>query len=453
VSIRLLLRAMACVTVVGSAGCQTYQSAPFDSSAFASAWRARSDTPSATGAGTGSTQPAAAGRTLNVAEAEAYALVFNPSLRLARHRAGIALARSDHAGLWDDPTLGVDVERILGSSNEPWVAGGTVNLTLPLSGRLEAEKARTSAAHHAELIRVAGEELAIRHRVRATWIEWSNQSARVSILNELLGRLEAINLITGKLAESGAISLIEGRVFRVERATRQAEQIAARARLAELRLQLLSLIGFTPDAGVDFSPAPHVNAGQTPAKRFDPEHSYDVRIAAAEYEVAERALKREIQAQYPDLVIGPGFGTDEGDERALLGLSLPLPLWNRNQQAIATARAERELAKVQLETAIEQAASAHAIAWLQLISANERKQLHLSSIVPTADEQAGDAQRLAELGEVNAVLLLDAFVRQYEARLALLDATQAESLAANRLDELSGEPPSTKPARAARGVR
>ncbi len=455
VGIRFLVGALACAAAVGVSGCQSYKASPFDSVEFARAWRDRSEASPATrstrdAGSTPSTRSAATVRSINLADAEAYALVFNPTLRLARQRAGVASARSAHAGQWEDPSLGINVERVLSGGADPWVVAGSINLTLPLSGRLDAEKARTAAAHHAELVRVSGEEFAVRHRVRATYIEWATQSAKLPLLDELVERLDAVNRLTAKLAETGAITRMEARVFQVERATRQAERIAVKARLAELRLQLLSHLGFAPDAAVAFADSA-VSGPTARQATFTADASYAVRVATAEYETAERALKREIQAQYPDLVIGPGFGTDQGDERALLGLSLPLPLWNRNQQAIATARAERELARTQFEAAIEQTAAAHAAAKLQYDAAVERRLLHESTIVPAADEQAADAQRLAELGEVNAVLLLDAFVRRYEARLALLDARLAEGTAAIRLSELSGELPTTQPAPAAKG--
>lgn len=450
--IRVLISALSCVLTVGVSGCQTYQAAPFDSAAFARAWKARSDRWASAHVDVLSTQPSSAIPSISLPEAEAYALVFNPSLRLARQRAGVARVRSDHSGAWEDPSLGINVERILSSSPDRWVLGGTVNLTLPLSGRLEAEKARASAAHHAELIRVAGEEFIVRHRVRTAWAEWTHQSARLSLVNELLTRLDAINRITSRLAESGAITRVESRVFQVERATRQAEQITARSALAGAQLQLLSLLGLTPEARVKFASLPTVSTTSRPRRAFVFNHNFEVRVAAAEYEIAEKAIKHEIQSQYPDLVVGPGFGTDQGDERALLGLSLPLPIWNRNEPAIAAARAERDLARAQLELAIEQSTAAFALAEMYHATASERRSLYESSIVPAADEQADDAQRLAELGEVNAVLLLDAFVRQYEARRALLDAALDESVAASQISQLLGEMPSTQPARKAEGL-
>lgn len=421
------------------AGCQSYRAEPFDAETFGRAWRARSE-----GIATARPLPPAAANDLTngltLPEAEAVALLYNPALRVARLTSGVAQARAAHAGRWADPVLAVDAERIVSGAADPWVVGGVVNLTLPLTGRLEAEKRRAAAEHTAELVRVAGQEWATRQRLKMTWAEWSTQAQRLALLDALIGRLDSLNRVVERLATAGALTRIEARLFRIERATRQAERIASAARLTELRLDLLATLGLMPDAPVTFVPAMPIEPVPVEAAALVA-RNFDIRTAAAEYETAERALQREVRAQYPDLVLGPGFGTDEGDERVLLGLSLPLPLWNRNQAAIAEASANRRLARTKLEMVIETQTGALAAARLRFDTAVRQRQLYESTIVPAADEQAGDADRLAGMGEVNAVLLLDAFVRQHGARLALLDARLAEAKAAAQLAELAGDAP------------
>ena len=59
----------------------------------------------------------------------------------------------------------------------------------------------------------------------------------------------------------------------------------------------------------------------------------------ARYEAAEAALRLEISKQFPDLRIGPSAAGDSGDKKTVLGLALgiALPIFDRNQQAIAAA--------------------------------------------------------------------------------------------------------------------
>jgi len=45
---------------------------------------------------------------ISYAEGEVLALFYNPDLRIARLKAGVAMATRDTAGLWEDPVFGFD---------------------------------------------------------------------------------------------------------------------------------------------------------------------------------------------------------------------------------------------------------------------------------------------------------------------------------------------------------
>jgi hypothetical protein len=160
------------LTIAAIGGCASYSPKPLNPAAIQTQFHAR--TPEDTSvrafaaklAETESASPAvfdpADGLTL--AEAEPVALVFNPALRVARLEANITRAAANHAGRWEDPVLGADLERIVSGANgaNPWVVGSSLSLTLPLSGRLIAERARATAQADADLDRVLAQEWATR---------------------------------------------------------------------------------------------------------------------------------------------------------------------------------------------------------------------------------------------------------------------------------------------------
>ena len=104
---------------------------------------------------------------LTPAEGEVLALFYNAKLRQARLEAGVALANFENAGLWDDPEFGFDGAEILSPSGSPFEFGLTLSLTIPISGRLEVEKARAGAAYEAELRRIVNAEWSIACRCEA----------------------------------------------------------------------------------------------------------------------------------------------------------------------------------------------------------------------------------------------------------------------------------------------
>jgi outer membrane protein TolC len=448
--VRLILRGIALALAAGAvAGCESYTARPLDLAAHSEAWGARSpaDEGVAAFAARLAREESEAGGAFDVSdglslrEGEAVALFFNPGLRLARLRAEGARASAEFAGLWEDPELGVDAERIIESVPEPWVVGATVGITIPISGRLGVEKARAGAAHLAELRRVEAEEWATRQALRAAWLEWSAQRRRVELGADLLGRLEGIVSIAERLGAEGELSRTEARLFRIERSMRSSEQRAAEARDRELVLALKALMGLAPGAPLELIPEA-LAAGEGTAGGAGELGARNPALAAlrAEHTVAEETLRLAIREQYPDVTIGPGFGVDEGEERVLLGVSLPVPLWNRNRRAIAEARAGRDLARAAFETEYERLAGAVAAAEAQREAARAQREALEADLVPMVEEQDAENVRIAELGEVDTLLLLESLTRLHETKAALIDARLAEALAAARLAGLIGPP-------------
>src|SRR6185369_12284368 len=74
----------------------------------------------------------------------------------------------------------------------------------------------------------------------------------------------------------------------------------------------------------------------------------DVRQAVAAYAAAEATLALELARQYPDVHLGPGYQFDEGQNKWSVGLSVDLPIVNRNEGPIAEAAAARDEAAARL---------------------------------------------------------------------------------------------------------
>jgi outer membrane protein TolC len=425
-------------------GCQTYRRAPLDLGAHQARWAHRS--PSSHEVRELALRLAAATSVpsefepsdgLSLAEGEAVALVYNAGLRLARLEAAEAAASARHAGRWADPVFGFDGERILSDVANPWIAAASIGITLPFSGRLEGERRHASAEHRAAVADVLRDEWATRTRLRSRWLAWSFQSLRADLTRTLLDRLGGVAEIATRLEEAGELTRIEGRIFRAEQASRRIELTLLEARADELAIELKDVMGLLPGAPVDL--VPQTGAGPAPiSTEHDIGANPEMCAHRARYEIAEESLRLEIAKQYPDLRVGPGYRREDGNDRATLGLELPLPVWNLNRRGIAEARARRALAQAQFETAYERLASEAAAAEVRRAGAARRREEIESSLIPLIDEQAGEVQRVAELGQVNTLLMLDTLVRQHEAKLKLLDARLEEELATVRLQELAG---------------
>lgn len=450
---------LACAASAGTlvvGGCQKYERKPLDLSAHAAEFVSRGvDSEKVAQFAAGLAESGAGNDRrfdlsdgIGPAEAEVIALVFNAELRVARLRAGVAAASAAHAGLWEDPTLSVDLTRIIQSVEHPWKIAGSIGLTLPISGRLEIEKKRAGHAHSAELARVAAEEWRVRMDVRRAWAEWAAAAAEAEATRAYVSDAAEVLRVVDEMERGGEMARTEARLFRIEEATRRNELEALRTRVGLAELHLRGLMGLSPDAPIRLAGGGLGVAVETAARaawELGPDElarrNPSMLIAAAEYEVAESALELEIRRQYPDVQIGPGYGREDGNDELLLGIGVPLPVWNGNRQRIAEARVEREAARAGAEGAMERVLAALHTARMRLDSAARQRAALESEVVPLVDAQHEDMRKIAELGEISTVVVLESLSRRHRAKLAVIQAHKEEAMAAIDLVELGGPEP------------
>lgn len=439
----------ACAAVLVLVGCQTYSPNPIDADAHRAQFFAR--TPEAPEVQDLLDRLAPGHRPevfdpsdgFSLEEAEVVALVFNADLRRARAAAGVTAANVEYAGLWEDPVLGTDLARIIQSTPHPWRVFTTVGLTIPLSGRLDAEVRRARADNAAELVRVYEVEWLVRSELREEWVLWSSATERASLLSALTDQMEQLVSTIDAMERAGELAPVEAGLFRMEQIVRLIQREEARNSIREHEQNVLRLMGLAPAAEVMLVPSGGI--GDLVASLDELIDAALIRspslaLARARYEVAERTLQREVRAQYPDLRIGPGYGREDGQDQALLSLSVPVPLLNRNQRGIAAARAQRDLAHVEFLALSESIVAGLAVESARLTGARTKVAGIRDQLLPLLERQYAQARSLAELGEVNTFLLLETLTRQYEAGLSLIDARQDERTARIRLERLVGPP-------------
>ncbi|RMH28134.1 MAG: TolC family protein [Planctomycetota bacterium] len=375
---------------------------------------------------------------LSPGEGEVLALFYNADLRMARLDAGIALADMRTAGLWGDPVFGFDGAEIL-SGGRGLEYGLTLGLTIPVSGRLEVEKDRASAALRAELLRVADAEWNVRAKVRSAWTDWAAAVARVELFREAIDQIDRVTALTDRLESAGELTRLESRLIQSQAVSVRIGKIGAERSLGEARMKLLGLMGLAPDAQIDISdrfPTVDVPVVKSDADRLLAA-SITLDAERAVYEVAEESLRLEVRRQYPDIEIGGGFG-DEGDDRLLFGLSLPIPIFNANRAGIADARAERDRAAGAVETVFERLLRELAAARAALEASRAQREVIESSLIPMLDAQAAEVEALAGLGEVDTIILLETVTRMLEAKSLWLDHRAAEVRAAIEVARILG---------------
>jgi len=446
-SIRPVLAIAALSALAVSTGCQSYEPSPLDPENHRQAWHARTPADETVSAFARCLYKATADTPvaydpsdgISLAEGELIALVYNPDLRMARLKSEIALATAEHAGRWDDPRLSVDLLRITESVSDPWIVGVGLGITLPISGRLEAEKNRANAAYEAQLLSIVEAEWKTRHQVRLAWLQWSAAKLTLEQQEPLIDTIGSLVDAMNNLAEAGERPTTEAGLFAIERMQRRYELRRLRGKVEVAEQRLRALMGLSPKAPLQLNP--HVIGVGTDADIVEkPSVGGSPTLARLkqEYEVAEQTLLREVRKQYPDLTIGPVVENEEGQSRIGLAGGIPLPIINRNKQGIAEGKAARELARAAYQAEYERRTGTLAQTQATAKALTEERKLIADEMAPLVDTQVMRARRLLDLGEGSGLVLLESLVRAHETKLHLIDVRLEEARAYAEIQYLVG---------------
>ncbi len=276
---------------------------------------------------------------------------------------------------------------------------------------------------------------------------------RAEVTEDLVVRLDSIVASTQRLVEIGELQRTEATLFALEQAARRTDLEALAGSIEAHEQSIRSIIGLSPDSPVKLEAAITAPGlpefSEPPADRLV-RANLSLATLKAEYEVAEQTLHHEIRKQYPDLTIGPLYETDQGQSRIGFLGSIPIPILNANKQAIAEARAERNVARAAYETEFEQIVGRLARSRARYDAAQRQRENLETILVPLVDRQVDDARQLLELGEGlgegSALVLLESLVRAYQTKLQLIDARLTEARAAIDMLALLGPDEALSPA-------
>ena len=441
---RAILASLSLLWALSQGACQKYERRPLDLDRHRGDFLSRLTPPDGP-AGDDTSSPGGfeVSDGLSLAEAEVVALVYNADLRVARLEAGVAKATAEETGRWDDPTIGVDVTRVLRGGPNPWKVLTNIGLTLPISGRLRIEQERAGLEHAAQVARVAEAEWRTRMSLRRAWAHWSSLHETAEADRGFIERLDRVLTAVDALERANEITRAEARLFRIERAQAAASLSATMAQRQQADLDVRHLMGVAPTAAVAMRPEWPAHAERDVPPEALAQTSPALLAARAEYEVAERSLELEVRKQYPDLFVAPGFGREDGDDQVLLNLLSPVPIVNANRRGIAEARANREAVRARAEGLLEDVISRLAAARARAAASAERRRLMETEVLPLVEAQLEDARRTAELGEVDVLVLLESLRRQADTRRRAIEARLEETRAAIDCIELTGPVRST----------
>lgn len=369
------------------------------------------------------------------------ALRANPQLRAAASEVAAQEGSLAQAGALPNPELELLRE---GRQRESRTLTATVSIPIELGGKraarvdaarqgralaaiaLDAERSRvradTTAAFHEALA------AAERERLAQELVALAGRALDAAVRRVDAGQLSPVEQTRARVAQGGA---------RIEALQAARELEAARIRLAAMwsgdarGLQLVAPAQATPP-----QPAPLERL----LDRLDATPS--LRHARAQVDQRQALARLEQARRMPDVNVVVGAQREGPDtrNRAVLGLSVPLPLFNRNDGAVLAAlrRVDKARDEEDAERSRLRADLAHAHA--RLTAALAESALIASAILPGAEDAWRAASRGFELGKFGLTDVLDAQRVLAQSKNQYMNAVADSHRAAADITRMTGSP-------------
>jgi cobalt-zinc-cadmium efflux system outer membrane protein len=434
-------------------GCASYHPAPISAAQNAQAIQARSLGDARlqefiTAAGTGGGASDGSKAEWNLTTLTLAALYYHPNLDLARAnvdeaRAGVLTARQ-----LPNPSLSFeDLAFTPGAAaGAAWTVAPVINFLIETAGKRDKRTAEASAQLQAARAELAAAAWQVRGGVRDALIGiWAAEQRRELVRSRLDIQEQLVGLLKSRFEAGEDPGLELAREHTNANQLRLATEDADAA-VTAARVQLAAAVGIPLRAlegihlrfrAIDSTGPDDAAVGGDALWQEALVNRSDVQALLAQYAAAESALALEIANQYPNLTVSPGYAWDQGQHRYLLMPAADLPIFNRNQGAIAQAHARREQAaarftglQTQIIDAIDGVTARYAAANRMLAAADallrderDREQQTLRFFKEGESERA--IVLSVQLERVSAEQSrLDAFVQHQEALAALEDALQ-----------------------------
>ncbi len=355
-------------------------------------------------------------------------LARNPRLSQASLAIDSARGRALQAGLYPNPALAFNLDE-LGDKTGP----GGVN-TLPLvtqeivtGGKLRLSQAAANKEVDQATLALMSERYAFLAHIRAAYFDVISLQRRIAILNDLV-KLATVTVDQSKrLLKGDEIARRDLIQLEVERERLLADLEAAERELPAVRRRLAAIMG---EPSLTFSNISGTLDQELPAyeldklQRFIIENHPDRQSAVVGITKAQLQLDREKVEPYPNVTVGAGY-VRQNQNRSndwTLNVSMPLPVWNRNQGKISSAVAALGTAQLEVERVENELVERVSTAFRDYAAPRQRVERYRTGILPKAKEAYELSVKAYQGGVVEYLRVLDSQRAYVQANLEYVRA-------------------------------
>lgn len=375
------------------------------------------------------------------------ALMRNPELAAFSWEVRAKEAEIIQAGLLPNPELGAELEEFAGSAERRGIdaAQSTLQIgqTILLGGK-RAKRVRLAVSERD----LAGwdyeaKRLDVLTEVTQAFVDVLVAQEQVALSRELVGVARGVLESASERVKAGKVSPLEETKASVELTNSRIGLEKAQRGLDAARKRLSNLWGQT---AVTFARAEGSLADIAPIPALDRierliAQNPDVARWIRETENRSAALEVEKAKAIPDVTVSAGWQrfNDNGENAAVVGITIPIPLFDRNQGAIMQAKRKQAKARQESRAAALKANTTLADSYQSLSSFLAEAAGLKEQVLPAAQQAFNTAQEGYREGKFGFLEVLDAERTLFETRGRYIDALSGYHKSRAEVERLIGE--------------
>jgi cobalt-zinc-cadmium efflux system outer membrane protein len=385
---------------------------------------------------------------ITLRQALSLALIRNPQLKAFSWEVRAREAQALQAGLLPNPELESLLEDFGGTGSVEGFKGTETTILLsqliPLAGKISKRKKLAAlntnlAGWDYETVR-----LDVFTNTAKAFTDVLAAQKQLKLSEELAALAKRVYNTVAEQASAGEISPIQERRAKVALSQTEISLARARRELEAARKQLVLQWGSTQplfeyaDGNLDLVlPIPSYDHLAEFISR-----NPDIARWAAEMEQREAALKLEKAKAIPDPIVSGGYRhiSEKDDNAFVVGLSIPLPFFDRNQGNILEARRRISQGEEEKRSAEVGAYASLTAAYKDLTSAYEEVLLLKNEILRDAQSAYESIFEGYREGKFSLLDVLDAQRTVFDADFQYIQALRSYHLSLANLERLTGTP-------------
>ena len=278
------------------------------------------------------------------------AVLLNPSVRALRDQRELANAQLLDAGLLPNPELSYSLDVPTGGDKSGTVNGYGLGLSWDITSLINrSSRINEARAHKAEMdLDIAWQEWQVAQAAKAAVYQLVSLQKQIALAEQTSEKTEQnLRRIEGAVA---AGSMTTTRLNAAQAASSQVKEnlLELEKQADQQRLQLSRLLGLPTDRqirlkkDIQLPSLIELPSVSTLVEGLE-QRRLDLVALRRGYDSQEAAVRLAVMEQFPRITIGPTIGRDTENVRTTgFGLSIELPIFNRNQGKIALERATRQ---------------------------------------------------------------------------------------------------------------